>query len=169
MGIGPQQGDRELNRQWRPALMSFFLRRVRNHAEAEDLTQEVLARIVAGSDTEVQAPDAYIFQTAANLLRDRARRSKVRADYLEKLSAADLQDIEVLDPYRVATGREALAALMAGLDELPERTRSIFTLYKIENLDQAAIADAYGISRSAVKKQVMKAMAHLMTRVRDKQ
>jgi RNA polymerase sigma-70 factor (ECF subfamily) len=38
----PLQLDYEaLNRRWRPALVAFFLRRVRSHAEAEDLTQEV--------------------------------------------------------------------------------------------------------------------------------
>ncbi|MGE5501703.1 MAG: hypothetical protein ACM3W4_07240 [Ignavibacteriales bacterium] len=31
----------QLDRRFRPALMAFFLRRIANHAEAEDLAQEV--------------------------------------------------------------------------------------------------------------------------------
>jgi RNA polymerase sigma-70 factor (ECF subfamily) len=145
--------------------MSFFLRRVRDHAEAEDLTQDVFARLAA-SEQEIESPDAFVFQVAANLLRDRARIQKVRSDYLKQQAPFDEQDIEPLDPYRIVAGRDLLAVLLAGMDELPERTRDIFTLYRIENLDQGTIAQSYGISRSAVKKHVMRAMAYLMARVR---
>jgi RNA polymerase sigma factor (sigma-70 family) len=157
----------QLNRRWRPALMSFFLRRVRNHAEAEDLTQEVFARLLLDSDRSARASDAYVFQIAANLLRDGARRSKVRADYRETFDPLNEDRTELRDPARIASGHAALAALVAGLEALPERTRVIFTLYRIENVDMGVIAESFGISKSAVKKQVMKAMAALMTHTRE--
>lgn len=156
-----------LDRRWRPALMSFFLRRVRNHAEAEDLTQEVFARLLKDGGRSTQSPDSYVFQVAVNLLRDGARRSKVRMEYLQGAAQLDEQDVELLDPSRVVGARAALGALIAGLESLPERTRSIFILYRIENLDLDTIARGFGISKSAVKKQVMKAMAVLMAQVRD--
>lgn len=98
-----------LNRRWRPALMSFFLRRVRNHAEAEDLTQEVFARLLTDGGRPSQSPDSYIFQVAVNLLRDGARRSKVRTEYLRDAALLDGQDVELLDPSRVVGARAALA------------------------------------------------------------
>ncbi|WP_217705421.1 RNA polymerase sigma factor [Peristeroidobacter soli] len=156
-----------LNRRWRPALMSFFLRRVRNHAEAEDLTQEVFARLLTDGGRPSQSPDSYIFQVAMNLLRDGARRSKVRMEYLRDAVLLDEQDAERLDPSRVVAARDALGAFITGLDALPERTRSIFILYRIENLELDTIARSFGISKSAVKKHVMKAMAMLMAQVRD--
>ena len=71
-----------LSQRFRPALMAFFLRRIRNHAEAEDLTQDVLARLASHASTiDPARPDAYVFQTAANLLRDRWRRAKIRAQH----------------------------------------------------------------------------------------
>jgi RNA polymerase sigma-70 factor (ECF subfamily) len=170
VAILPQHSQDEadqLNRRWRPALMSFFLRRVRNHAEAEDLTQEVFARLLMSADRPTSSPDAYIFQVAVNLLRDGARRNKVRAEYLQTAVALDEQGVELLDPSHVVGARDALAAFIGGLEALPERTRSIFILYRIENLELETIASSFGISKSAVKKQVMKAMAMLMARVRD--
>lgn len=157
----------QLNRRWRPALMSFFLRRVRDHAEAEDLTQEVFARLLTSTETVTASPDAYVFQTASNLLADRARRARVRTDYRESIGQIEDYGVELLDPHRHVAGRVALEAFARSLDDLPERTRTIFILYRLENVSQADIADALGISSSAVKKHVGRAMAFLMKRMRD--
>ncbi len=155
------------HRDYRPGLMAFFLRRVRNPADAEDLTQEVFIRIAAQSDGSMRSADAYIFQTAANLLRDRSRAQKVREDYLAGMSVVEGTGVETLDPYRVAAGREALARITAGISELPQRTRQIFLLFRYENLNQRTIAESFGISVSAVEKHIYRAMAHLMNKVED--
>lgn len=169
MRMEQEHDQLQFSRRWRPALMSFFLRRVRDHAEAEDLTQEVFIRLVGHAENDVQSPEAWVFRVAANLLHDRARRGRVRADYLMRLSSAEREDVEPIDPYRILAGRESVSQIAAGLEELPERTREIFMLYRLENLTQAAIAESYGISASAVKQHVMKAMAHLMARMRNGQ
>jgi RNA polymerase sigma factor (sigma-70 family) len=148
--------------------MSFFLRRVNNHAEAEDLTQEVFAKLLGRTDETIDSPDSYVFQTAANLLRDRARRAQVRRAYSEAVSVTEGLGVELLDPHRIAAGRDDLAALRRGLMTLPERTRTIFVLYRIENLSLDDIAVAFGISKSAVKQHVMKAMASLMAFMRER-
>jgi RNA polymerase sigma-70 factor (ECF subfamily) len=158
----------ELGRNWRPVLMAYFLRRVRNHAEAEDLTQEVLTRLVArAGDAAVPASDGYVFTIAANLLRDRARRHQVRAEFFE--SAGHTQDGagDPIDPFRVLVGRAAVAAMSAALEQMPERTRDIFILFRMERMSQDMIAETMGISVSAVKKHVAKAMALLMAAMRD--
>lgn len=156
----------QLSRRFRPALMAFFLRRLRNHAEAEDLTQEVFARLASAKGGEMQSPEAYIFRMAANILYDRSRREKVRADYRLGVWAADGTDVDPLDPARIALGRQDVATLVNALKELPDRTRSIFILYRLENVDKRAIADAFGISTSAVDKHLMRAMSHLVSAMR---
>jgi len=167
MIANPKLEPSQLNRRWRPALLSFFLRRVRNRTEAEDLTQEVFARLLGASGAREAPKDAYVFQIAANLLRDHLRRSQVRDQYHALVMPLEDQAADSLDPARIAMGHDDFAALIAGLDALPERTRMIFTLYRLENLSFEAIAASYGISRSAVKKHVRKAMAALMARMRE--
>lgn len=155
------------HREYRPALMAFFLRRLHSPADAEDLAQEVFIRIAAHTDTAMRSNEAYIFQIAANLLRDRVRRNRVRDDYVAGMRSVDGCGVEMLDPYRVVAGREALAQLNAGINELPERTRQIFLLFRYENLDQRAIAESFGISVSAVAKHIYRAMAVLMSKLEE--
>lgn len=162
----PKNDLDQLNRRFRPALMSFFMRRLQNHAEAEDMTQEVFIRL-ARHDVRMETAQAYIFQAAANLLRDRARTEKVRADYRRGLGALDQSRIETLDPARILVGRERLALLDAGLRELPERTRTIFILFRLEHMSRAEIAATLGISVSSVEKHLGRAMARLLRRLKD--
>lgn len=164
MKTDPTEDLSHLHRAYRPALMAFFLRRLGNHAEAEDMTQEVFVRIAMSEQVQMRQADAYIFQVAANLLRDRARRNQVRSDYAAGLRAVDDAAVDPLDPHRVATGREALSLLLEGLSELPERSRQIFLLYRYEKIDQRTIAESFGISVSAVEKHIHRAMAKLIAK-----
>ncbi|MGH6780498.1 MAG: RNA polymerase sigma factor [Sphingomonadaceae bacterium] len=162
---------------YRRSLLRFFTRRTGDHAEAEDLTQEVLLRTArAGAIASAERPDAYIFTIAVNLLRDRAKaRFARRADRHISLDAhlradasgAPRNDIPAEDssPELVLIEKERLTRALAALQQLPERTRDIFILFKVEKLRQAEIAETLGISVSAVEKHVVRAAAHL-SRVR---
>lgn len=157
-----------MSQRFRPALMAFFVRRIRNHAEAEDLTQEVLMRVAErGQAIDAGRPDAYVFQIAANLLRDRGRRQRVRAAYQAGFGAADALSIEERDPDRVLQARQSLTTVMAALKALPERTRTIFILFRLESMKQREIADMLGISVRTVEQHVIRASVHLRECLRD--
>lgn len=144
--------------------MAFFLRRVRDHAEAEDLTQEVFVRMLNANVDG--AADHYVFQIAQNLLVDRARRASVRRQYREMLGPDHNLDVDLLDPERSTLGRAELARFAVALEALPERTRIMFTLYRIDQMSQDVIGEAFGISKSAVKKQIASAMVSIMAHMR---
>jgi RNA polymerase sigma factor (sigma-70 family) len=155
----------DLCRRFRPALVAYFLRRVHDPAEAEDLAHDVFLRLSGIPLARLRSLDAYVFQVAANLLKDRARRAKVRADYAAaEVPANEAEDSETraLDPERIEAARRSLMALVARLRELPERTREIFILYRIENVARRDIAQAYDLSISTVEKEVARATAYLM-------
>jgi RNA polymerase sigma factor (sigma-70 family) len=151
-----------MSQRFRPALMAFFLRRIGNHAEAEDLTQEVLLRVAQrGATIDATRPDAYVFQIAANLLRDRGRRYKVRAAYQAGIGATEADWVEERAPDRVLQAKQSLATVVAALRQLPERTRNIFILFRLENMKQSEIADLLGISVRTVEQHVVRASLHL--------
>lgn len=152
----------EFSRQWRPVLLAYFQRRLRHYDDAEDMVQDVLTRLLAKEGEAVDRPDAYIFKIASNLLADRARRYAVRRQYREGLSDDAVTEIDMFDPHRIVSGRLELSAILDRIQHFPERTQTVFILYRFENMHQSDISQALGISVSAVKKHVAKALTLLM-------
>ena len=164
----------ELDARFRASLLAYFMRRTGNAQEAEDLTQETFVRLI-GSRTFETADEAhaFVFRVASNLLRDRAR-STTRLRRFPTLPIDAMPGdqfeprlVEDIDPERVLIARERLTEVLACLDELGERTKNIFILFRLEGMRQKGIAAFYGISISTVEKHVMAAVVHLAKRFRS--
>lgn len=163
----------QLDRRFRSPLLAYFGRRVRNTTEAEDLTQDVFERLLRCLESKpIANAEALVFRIAVNLLRDRARR--VRSHGIEEPipveAIAEFADALTVDlsPERVVLGERTLEEALSALDELGERTRAMFYLYRFENLKVREIADMYGLSMSWVEKQLGKALMHITRRTQRK-
>lgn len=160
----------QLDRRFRSPLLAYFGRRVRSNSEAEDLTQDVFERVLRSLEHgPILNAEALVFRIAVNLLRDRAR--KVHTHGIEEPIPAeavtDLADALTVDlsPERVVLGEKALEEALSALNELGERTRAMFYLYRFENLKVREIADMFGISVSGVEKHLDRALVHLTRRL----
>lgn len=147
-------------------LRRFVISRIGRVADVDDLVQEVFIRFARRNPGQaIERLEAYLFQAANNLIRDRARRQQVR-----RVAAAEAEDagrpLAPHSPEQVLIDRETLAQVRNALTDLPERTRHVFLLYRVDGLRHQDIADALGMSVSAVEKDVRRAMAHLTRRVR---
>ncbi len=179
--ISPKEPDRitpgptaalELDRWFRGPLVAYFLKRVGNRNEAEDLTQEVFVRLLNHPDkNNGQTIEGYVFTIAANLLRDRAKsvamanhKQTQSLDLLDERDTVTTSLVEDRNPERVLVGRQTVQDVLDALSELGERTRDVFILARLESVQHREIATMYGISVSAVEKMMMKAMAHLGAR-----
>ncbi len=148
---------------YRPALYAYFLRRVRQRADAEDLVQDVFIRLGRlDPATEIHDAEAFIFRTAVNLLRDRARRAKAHRDAGE-LATVEFEPADgVPGPERVLEAKVDLGRVMMALNELGGKTRNIFILRRLEQMKVEDIATFYGISIKAIEYHINKAHAHLV-------
>lgn len=160
-----------LDARFRGPLMGYFVTRVGSRDEAEDLTQEVFVRLMGlGSLSEIDRAEAFVFRIASNLLRDRSRKAKRwRWQVKSPLDPHAIDEfvkelVEDRGPERVLMGRETLAEVLRALDELGDRTRDIFLLFRLEGMKQHEIALLHGIARSTVEKHVMRAVQHLAQR-----
>ena len=139
---------------------------MRNSPDPDDLVQEVFLRLVRQGNTEgIQFLDGYVFQVAANVLRDHARRWAVRAGEANHEQLDDTVLEGGFSAERVILGKEALETLISALHELPERTAVIFSLYHFDSIPQVEIARRLGMSVSTVEKHMNRANVHLLERL----
>ncbi|MGO1070435.1 RNA polymerase sigma factor [Lysobacter sp. CA199] len=152
----------------RPTLVRYFSRHLPSSADAEDLAQETLVRVLRmPSLSGVLNVEAFLLQIAANLLRDRFRRDKSH-QVLQHVSIDEMAtDWPSEDPHGecVYEGGRRLQVFLAALDELPPRCRQVFLLQRYEGLTYSAIAKRLEISVSAVEKNMMRALLHFDTRL----
>lgn len=154
---------------FRKSLTVYFARRVADKTEVEDLVQEVFARIVARSSAEpVGHIGGYVFQTASSVLADRGRRRAVRQADAHIAFDAEQHDQLDTDAVRAFEARQDLRQVTAALLELPERTRAIFILHRLEGRRYREIGEQLGISVSAVEKHMARAVLHLSTCLEDR-
>jgi RNA polymerase sigma factor (sigma-70 family) len=153
---------------FRPMLVGYFRKRVRDAAEAEDLTQEVFLRVLRRCDVAaISDVRSYLFETALSVLIDRSRRDKARHKIQHAAYAAEDHMAVDFPSERVLLGREALRTAHAVLRDMPERTRTIFVLRRLEGMKYSEIAVRLGISVSAVEKHMLRAMLLLTERMGD--
>ena len=154
--------------QYRPALISFFRRRCRNSAEAEDLAQDVILRTLNRRWSNLEEAKGYLFRTAANIWCDRGRRQasngKAEIPWDENIVSEVSAGIPV---ERVLLSEEELHRVNVALLKLSERSRVIFILNRLEQMKNSQIATMLGISESAVEKHMATALAHLAREISD--
>jgi RNA polymerase sigma-70 factor (ECF subfamily) len=166
--VREQQGLRAIVDSFGPSLTRFFRRRIDDPGEVEDLVQEVFLRLARrGGVGDMEKIGGYVFETAASVLHDRRRRRRVRcAEAHDPFDPERHADAD-FSPDRVLDGQERLRRASAALLELPERTRHVFVLRRLEGLRYQDVARRLGLSVSAVEKHMQRAMAHLIRRLEE--
>ena len=173
---GEQQGRSALVALYlerRADLVRFFTLRLRSPAAAEDLVQDIYVRVAGLDDTaDIQNPVGYLYRLGSNLMLDRLRGERRGAfrdgAWLE--ARRDLMGSQEVSPEpsaeTVVADRQRLARLVQALTELTPQTQRVFRMHKFEGMSHPQVAEALGISRSAVEKHVMAALKHLAARLR---
>lgn len=160
-------GVEELSRKYHSVLIRYFQRRGIQTADAQDLAQEVFYRLLRHNCLEdVESIESYLFATAANAARDAFRRTRLRIDSPVTPFVHGFQITEDFSPERQLADREELECILAALNEMPERMRTIFILARLENMPRSQIASRLGVSKSTVEQSITHATACLADRRR---
>lgn len=160
----------ELNRiadRYYDRLVRFFKRRSRSREDAADLAQDTFARLWSTDLRQIQKPESFLFTTALNLLRDRARSAQARHAALSVPAEEALLVCPAPQAERVLDGEQQMQVLEAALGELSPRCRAVFEQFHFEGRSQKDIADEQGISVSMVEKYVRQAVNHCQKRLTE--
>jgi len=156
--VGTQQLDfSEFYRESKDACLFAVLVSVGDRDVAQDLVDEAFARAWASwrSVSRHPAPAAWVVRAALNASISRWRKRRREVSLPEPGTIADLaagQEISdsPLDPQ-----------IMAALTRLPARQREVVTMRLLLDLDTSRTAEVLGISPSAVKAHLARAIATL--------
>ena len=141
----------------------YFARHGVEPSEIDDLVQEVFLRILKRGDSDhLEQLSGYAFATAASVLKDRHRRGVVRLFTRHVSFDPELHSDVASGPDVEMANRDSLHRATRILMQLPERTRHVFVLRRIEGMSYAEIATRLGISVSAIEKHMLRAARHLV-------
>lgn len=119
---------------------------------ADDVIQDAYLKICVqpNNQAEVKQPLAYLFQIVKNMAIDQYRRAAFEAE----LFGLDEEGLLVPDklgtPEAHAIHCQHLERIAEVLERLPERTRRVFELYRIDGFTHRMIAEEMNISISLV-------------------
>ncbi|NJA05049.1 MULTISPECIES: RNA polymerase sigma factor [Methylomonas] len=137
---------------------------------AEDLAQEAYLKLLQTAQSQdIHFPRPFLYQIGRNLALDHLRKQQVRQAGVERDRDDDGEDDLLArlpagapTPDRQVEDQQQVALLMKALEGLSERRRQILVMHKFHHWPYERIARHFGISRSAVEKNVQVALAHLL-------
>lgn len=139
-----------------PKLHRFFRRRLRSGEDAHDMVQEAFTRFAGiAANAMPDRPAAYLQRIASNLLIDLGRRAPLWAEAIETEIPVRAEQEDAI------AAADVMAIYRRTMDAMPERTRTVFLLHRVEELPYREIGARLGISIPAVQKHVAKALERI--------
>jgi RNA polymerase sigma-70 factor (family 1) len=136
---------------------------VKDTASAEELVQEIFARIwQRHAEIEIHSTfGGYLFQSSRNIVHDffrRLSREQALYDRIKNISTEEYFQVE-----DALLAKENAGLIKAAMNHLPPQRRRAFELCKIEGLSYQQASETMGISLSTVKDH----MAHARESMRE--
>jgi RNA polymerase sigma-70 factor (ECF subfamily) len=158
---GDQAAYRQLLARLTPALRGYFARRA-GSGQAEDLVQETLIAIHSKRETydPSQPFTAWAYGIARYKLIDEFRRAKRRA----QVPLEEAGNLFAHDEHQDQIARRDVEKLLA---KLPDAKRALVKAIKLDGAGVAETAAKSGMSETAVKVSVHRAIKSLGDEVRD--
>ncbi|HJZ63126.1 MAG TPA: sigma-70 family RNA polymerase sigma factor [Candidatus Acidoferrum sp.] len=150
-----------LFRQHQAAVYRWIVRIIRDSASAEDLTVETFLRAYR-SHARFRADgnfEAWLRRIATNAALDHLRKARIHVELPDHLPADPTPD--------AAEQNESRVAILSALASLAPRLRVVVQLGLVEEESYRTIANALGISESAVKLRMFRAVRILRKKLRQ--
>jgi RNA polymerase sigma factor (sigma-70 family) len=134
--------------------------------EVDDVIQEAYRILSSLADvSQIMNPKAYFYQVIKSLISEYLRRASA-ATAGGKLHALS-EPQEGLTPERIISGRQQLESLYRAIVRLPEPSRTIFVMRKIDNLPQKVIAERLRVSENTVEKQIARGLRIILSQLKS--
>lgn len=133
-----------------PWLLQRLHARLRNRADAEDLSSETFLRVITQPGVLVETPRAYLTTIAKRLLINLWRRRELEQAYLDAIAV--LPEVMAPSPEERALLMQSLESIAQALEAQPSKARQAFLMSQLDGLGYAEIARELGVSGSTVRR-----------------
>ncbi|RKD88191.1 RNA polymerase sigma-70 factor [Mangrovibacterium diazotrophicum] len=146
-------------------LCAYSSRYTGNREVSEDIVQELFIKLWDNRKRLIvrEKLAAYLFKSVRNSSLNYLRAEKSKQHAIEQLSdQPELQDTEV------SKEEEFMNFVNECIDQLPERSRQVFIMSRLDGVKLNDISDQLGTSVKTVKNQIWKSMQYLKTCLENK-
>ncbi len=166
MVLDDKQAFEEIYKRYWSRIFWFTYRKLKEREAAEEIVQELFVNVwnkrAAG---RIQKLEQYLFSAARHRVIDyiRARLThESYAEYHQTFVALHHNDTE-----ESVAVNDLSSALVESLDKLPEKSREVFRLSRIESRSIREIAALLNLSEKAVEYHISKALRILRSQLKD--
>lgn len=137
-----------------------------SHDEAEEIVQSIFSTLWEKRATILITHLPYYLQAAVkNRIIDNIRERSTQQKYCEYYRKFMPQQLAVTE--QAYTFTELNGAVEAAIDHLPERSRKVFKLSRLEGRSNAEIAQLLQVSEKAIEYHITKSMRTLRVHLKD--
>jgi RNA polymerase sigma factor (sigma-70 family) len=141
-----------------PQLRRFAYALTRNPADADDLLQATLERVLSRPVPEDVALARWSYTVCRNVWIDEIRSRKVRREAAPEIAANPQPEVSTED---AVASRMALKQAQEGIDRLPEEQRQVLAMVAIAGMAYRDAAEALSIPIGTVMSRLARARAAL--------
>ncbi len=156
----------ELYKEYYRKVYGYVYLRLRNHADAEDITSDIFAKIVEKLDTfdpEKASYSTWIFTIAKN---------RVITHYRQHRETEDIDDLVIMDdsdaPLDIALLKDNSAVLAEGLKQLSQKDRDLLIARYYYNHSFRQIGELLGMAEANARVAHGRALKKLKDLIGDK-
>lgn len=145
-------------------IRSWLVRHCIRDTDVDDIVQEMYACIGSLDNLDtIRNPAHYARKVAHSILCNQIRRSQI----VSITAVGDLSDFDIptpnATPEEELVQRDEMQVVVDALAELPQRTRDVLFLRRLEGLSQKQTAERLAIAEKTVEKHMTRALLFLAT------
>lgn len=138
-------------------IKNYVYYKSRNLALAEDLVQEVFITLwTKRASIKKDTLLSYLYKIANNLFLNEIKHRKVVSDYEFNYDGSGITN---QDPEYLLEEKEFEKKLFSIINSIPEKSKTVFLMNRIDKLSYTDIAERLNISSKAVEKRMQKALS----------
>jgi RNA polymerase sigma-70 factor (family 1) len=148
--------------QYYESIRSFAYYKTGDVDLADDIVQEVFLKLWTNrNDVKSETVKSLLYTIASNTIKNHFKHQKVVYSFQKQDQSNEFSDEADSDLRQEELNRK----LQDALSEIPEKSREVFLMNRIEGLTYSDIADRLGLSVKAIEKRMSEALSILRSRI----